>query len=705
MTDLELRAGIAHTGGVAHAFTTWEYPYFRDDVDNWLPRLRQLQGLGAQYVSSYIPWRHHEPVDGTGRLRYDFTGHSRPNRDLIRFIELCRELGLSLVLKPGPFCHAELNYGGLPDRLQPHDGGLTAVVDSTGAPVTWPGSLSNPDGSRQQWSLPSPHDPRFLAEVDAWLTAVREQVLLPACAGPLVAVQIGNEGIYSDAQHAVWASDYSVHAIAGYQTWLADRYGYDLTACARAHGRPYRSWAEVTPPRRDEPVTAAHTARHTDWSGWHGAAMGELYTRWRTTLNLPVETFANVNPPRGDDWGIDAWLSRVEPEGWGGVHYGYTNWIGVAASDDSALARYIMLTRIWPGPNIEENWGFSQQYDPRYEHPNVCFQQTLVALAGGATGFNVYTAIGTDAWDEELDRFEPRPYPAHAPINPDGGSWAKTAVVQHLTTYLADHGAELATCRPISGVTWGMIRHAAHWSAWVGSDGITLDGKHWPAQGRQYLDVHAALTRAGIDVDVIELDEYNPDTNTKVLLLAGTPTITRALWKRLHDYGAAGLTIIVVGTPPVLFTDDQQPVPASEILTVVDGPDRLPAHLRGLTQVTSVHSTGDALVWVRRHPVDDITHIVVVTRDQATTTIDVPFPDGLLPVTVRIAPGAGALIRLQGHKVSAALLKGAAEEAGVTVIPSLDVSGTVVTGLEYGDLLHDTCHRDEPLQEVGKPAT
>lgn len=651
MNRLVFDDGICRIDGVESDFATWEYPYFRDSAGNWASRLAQLRRLGARVVSSYVPWRHHEVANG----EHDFDGHTQPNRDLRGFIAQCADAGLLLMLKPGPFCHAELNYGGLPDRVCPlRSPAIAPELDAAGEPVTWWGSTPGERGEMPWWPLPSPHDPGFTAESDTWLRAVRE-VLSPAARdGVLVAVQVGNEGVYTDAAQPIWAHDYSAPALDAYRDWLRDIYG-DLNGYNQAHRTRHETWQAVSPPRRYEPVAeAADLLGYQDWSRWRRHALTALYQHWRGVLDLPVETLVNVNPPRSDAWGIDAWLARVHPAGWGQVRYGYTNWIGIAAEDDSALARYMFLTRVRRGPNIEENWGFSGQYDPRYEHANVCFQQTLVAVAGGATGINVYTAVGTDDWDAGLDAFQPRPYPAHAPIGPDGATGVKATVVADLFAYLARFGAELAGCDPVGGVAWGVDTDAATWAAWAGEDGVRIGGRHWPAPGRQYLAAHAALTRAGIDLDVVDLADG--DLNRfAAIVVAGVPMMAETVRRRLAEYTGR---VLVLGDPPETLSD---------IATVVGDADQLAGLLTRIGGVTPVPRTGDALVWLRRHPVHDIQHVIVVTRDDSTVQIRLPGDEVL---TITAAPESGALVRLADGRVDAALIRGSSERRGLTGSPS-----------------------------------
>lgn len=83
---------------------------FRTPPDNWLLLLVRLRQMGANAISTYVPWGWHELQPGV----FDFAGATHPQRNLVRFVHLCRLPGLRLILKPGPFVDAELLGGGIP---------------------------------------------------------------------------------------------------------------------------------------------------------------------------------------------------------------------------------------------------------------------------------------------------------------------------------------------------------------------------------------------------------------------------------------------------------------------------------------------------------------------------------------------------------------------------------------------------------------
>lgn len=228
MGKVEIKNGTVYLEGKPSYFSSAEYPYFRDRVENWDNRLEKLRNCGVKVIACYFPWRHHELLIN-GERHFDFTGCTRDNRNVVRFLQLCQEKGLLVVAKPGPFIHAETNYGGLPDFVCPlnsHE--IEAMLDHRGRPVTWPGSDPSDDGkSAKPWPLPAPLDPVFLKNVQHWFKRVQEEIMsgFTYPEGPIFLVQLANEGIYSNAQRPPWEYDYSNSSLEYFRQCLREDYG------------------------------------------------------------------------------------------------------------------------------------------------------------------------------------------------------------------------------------------------------------------------------------------------------------------------------------------------------------------------------------------------------------------------------------------------------------------------------------------------
>jgi beta-galactosidase len=83
--------------------------YFRVMPEYWRDRLLKLKAMGLNTVETYVCWNLHEPKPG----RFDFTGRL----DLPAYIRLAAELGLMVIVRPGPYICSEWDFGGLPSWL------------------------------------------------------------------------------------------------------------------------------------------------------------------------------------------------------------------------------------------------------------------------------------------------------------------------------------------------------------------------------------------------------------------------------------------------------------------------------------------------------------------------------------------------------------------------------------------------------------
>lgn len=80
--------------------------YFRVPAEYWHDRLLKLKECGFNTVETYMPWNLHEPKEGV----YDFFD----KLDVVKFVKTAEELGLNVIIRPGPYICAEWEWGGLP---------------------------------------------------------------------------------------------------------------------------------------------------------------------------------------------------------------------------------------------------------------------------------------------------------------------------------------------------------------------------------------------------------------------------------------------------------------------------------------------------------------------------------------------------------------------------------------------------------------
>ncbi|XP_012585128.1 PREDICTED: beta-galactosidase-1-like protein 2 isoform X1 [Condylura cristata] len=103
--------------------------YFRVPKEYWRDRLLKMRACGLNTLTTYVPWNLHEPERG----KFDFSG----NLDLEAFVLMAAEIGLWVILRPGPYICSEIDLGGLPSWLLQDSGmrlrttykGFTEAVD------------------------------------------------------------------------------------------------------------------------------------------------------------------------------------------------------------------------------------------------------------------------------------------------------------------------------------------------------------------------------------------------------------------------------------------------------------------------------------------------------------------------------------------------------------------------------------------------
>ncbi len=95
-----------------HPFAA-ELHYFRIEKRYWSICFERIKRAGFRIISTAVPWNVHQSED----KHFDFSGYDDPKNDLIVFLELAREFGFKVILRPGPWVAGQLAYGGLPAYL------------------------------------------------------------------------------------------------------------------------------------------------------------------------------------------------------------------------------------------------------------------------------------------------------------------------------------------------------------------------------------------------------------------------------------------------------------------------------------------------------------------------------------------------------------------------------------------------------------
>ena len=141
-----------------------EFHFSRYGRENWHRELAKMKAGGITIVSTYLFWIYHEEIEG----KMDFGG----DNDIRAFIEECKDVGLDVVIRIGPWAHGECRNGAFPDWLLKKDYKLR-------------------DNNEE-----------YLAVVKKWYQSIYNEVkgLFYKDGGNIIAVQIENEFV-DNAEH------------------------------------------------------------------------------------------------------------------------------------------------------------------------------------------------------------------------------------------------------------------------------------------------------------------------------------------------------------------------------------------------------------------------------------------------------------------------------------------------------------------------
>ncbi len=689
--------GVFYLNGKKTFLNSTDYPYYRDDPRNWADRLEKIKSLGNDLVSFYIPWRHHE-IEIDGNRRYDFRGETLPNRDVIGFLELCQKLELKAIFKPGPFIHAEVNYGGLPDWVCPNfNPAIEPMSGATGEPFTWPGIQKKKDGSgMEELPLPAPFDPVFLKEVEGWLKTVKAQIIDPFTGPqkPIVLIQIANEGIYSNYQRAPWAYDFSHSSIELYLEFLRRTYG-SLQEYNLRHATTWTRWSEIEAPRKwDAPRELSGILFYADWAAYQSYYMREILSRLKEWIPVDLPFVINANPPTDESFGIDAWLSRINPDDLPDIHYGFTNWIGVACKDPSVVERYQVMIKRARGANLEENWGFSELYEHEFAHPSVCLYQTMVQIASGATGYNIYTGVGTRHVNPDLDRMHSDVYPDHAPIDGEGKLTKKAEIVNFINRFFNQWGNDFLETAPIRPIGFGLYLPYAHSAVWVPDQG-------WKAAAALGIPNHGRILQQFTRLSLKNHTDFGlpnlqlaGDSQLKrypALVVASGRWMDKQTQEKLRRYILQEGRLILVGEIPCLderfhevnilkdVEEKIQVVGLSEFCAWTDSDWNDRTGLQpGITCIND--AARQALIWQYRHAAKDVDYFFVFSGNKVDQPLEFRFRSGNKFHLLRLSlPSlSSAVVRIQAGKISSILAKCENEDLQEVVDPECKLDDEVL---------------------------
>ncbi len=341
-----------------------EVHYWRLSPARWDAVLASARSLGLHMIATYVPWHFHELAPG----RFDFAGHTDPQRNLVGFLDKLTEADFWVIIRPGPYIYAEWTNAGVPDRIV---------------------------------NLPRLSD-AYRQEAEVWLHAVVD-VLRPHLAtrgGRVVLVQPDNEmDLFSH-----WFEDAA--GLSGtrpgfFQQFAGETYG-DVAALNAAWGTDFTDFTAAHPHaerlNQHEPGMLIRQKDYWRFQHWATAEGIRWHADQLRALGIDVPLVANYYP--GGD--VQNWRDVARHVDCVGIDWYPRNEF---AGDPHAQRVFLDTCRyqrlVSPLPHIAEFeagvWHGFHDYVGALS-PNHYRLTTCSALLAGIAGFNWYMLANRDNW-------------------------------------------------------------------------------------------------------------------------------------------------------------------------------------------------------------------------------------------------------------------------------------------------------------------
>ena len=511
-----------------------EVQYWRLEPRFWRPVLEAAADAGLPGISSYVPWEVHEVEKG----RFDFDGSTDPSRNLIRYLELVKEVGLKLAYRPGPFVCNEMAWGGHPRRIVTGDVSMM-VWQADGTPA--PGYMLQ---THEGWQ-PSYLHPAYLEEVRGWFAAVDAIAsrFTAARGGPIATCNLDNEVSYI-VRDSYFGSDYNPCVVGPgglYHHWLARTYGSPENL--PYNGR-FASFEEARPPRALGGDVEANLQWYLDWVRFKEWLMPEFLRTLRTMHEecglSGVQFYTNLNPHRPE--GVPTNFQAFAAATGGLIGYDFYRSPWLSYSGYSSMARVLKLMNAtlpltWSS-EFMGGWWFVSMGGNRVPRNHTEFM-SLSAMANGCQAISWFMFHDRHCWGD-------------APVSQMGHRRENHEALRNVVA-VARELDEWNDLRPVADLAIAYYRPCM-WHSHLGDPSPCADNDlHvgepvlWGAQAGAAVAEYEALFRvaqqAGYTATAVDLAEAVGQQ--RLIWLAAEPFIDDAVAARLAAFVRDGGILLV----------------------------------------------------------------------------------------------------------------------------------------------------------------
>ncbi len=504
-----------------------EMHYFRVPKRYWSICFERIKRAGFRIISTQIPWNVHEVADG----RFDFVGFDEPTRDLTVFLELAREFGFKVVIRPGPWLEAEWTGHGLPKYLLNHRELLAQDVE--GVP-----HMADSTAGETPGHVPSYLHPVYISAVKRYFQALSEVIrnyVYPR--GPVFMIELdsrpflGGHGPYRIGDHNPAALEY----LPDFLTAVYPGGIKELNAVYRTR---FKDFSQVAPPTEKDAIKKPEQL--VPWMDWLGfqASIIDRYVQLLQEIwvSLEAEPFfvyemghhGPYSLPLSDRSGEDPAVLPAITVDWATDFY-------------ETMFRLRTLAGLSPFPlTLRFACGhYSSEPDIASRYAKVEEEQTrflmISALASGMKMLNAYMFINRDRW-------------YGGAVGIDGTVGSSYDTLQKLEQILEQ--LPVPASRQDIQVGFGVPRSYIDY-AMVGEEPAQFPQLH------HLLDetipaVHKDCTVLNYAIAATDFSVPGPWQTWPVLFVPGGPFMDADIQEQLVAVARAGQQIVIIGEVPLL---------------------------------------------------------------------------------------------------------------------------------------------------------
>jgi beta-galactosidase len=405
--------------------------YWQHPAERWPNLLGKVKELGFEILQTTIPWGIHEIGPGI----FDFGG-KKPDRNIPKFLDLCKEQGFFVIVNPGPMLDEDLPLCGLPLRMIKNPSIWARI--STGAPA-----LSN--RVLPPFPIPSYASEKFYFEIGRFLDQLAPIIKAYQYPdGPVVICEVNKETEFFGRCQA-YDLDYAPESINLYRQFLADKYG-TVETINEVYGKKYAAVSAIQPPRDFDAVVQRDLPLYLDWMEYKeflirqaNRRLAQMLRERGISIPLALDGPADIVSP------IDAYALMGALE---------SPLVGISIDPKpqeyptlARLIRYLAGTRKLPWVSdfgCGTTWSSTHVVSPEEEEFTI-----LSAVMHGMGGANFHLLVEGDHW-------------VGAPVTREGVFREEyAAVFRGLTAFFAKYNIwdSKKYCRTLVLLPWGLDRY------------------------------------------------------------------------------------------------------------------------------------------------------------------------------------------------------------------------------------------------------